>query len=133
MSTRHKALSVASGLQAGRGIEGVYLAGGRPTRQGGRAWARDLVLWISDMEYNPWLEVLFIENSKQDKNMLMIQLATMTGGNRSKLDIQKESTKQMIEWTFLKIEISKQNAEWKRLKNYLDIFTILSFVLLILF
>ena len=74
-------------------------------------------------EYNPWLEILFIENSKQNKNMLMIQLATMTGGNRSKLDIQKESTKQMIEWTFLKIEISKQNAEWKRH----DIFTILSF------
>ena len=39
----------------------------------------------------------------------------------------------MIEWTFLKIEISKQNTEWKRLKNYLDIFTILSFVVLILF
>ena len=27
----------------------------------------------------------------------------------------------------------KQNTEWKRLKNYLDIFMILSFVLLILF
>ena len=47
MSTRHKALSVASGLQAGRGIEGVYLAGGRPTR-GRRAWAKDGGGWGSE-------------------------------------------------------------------------------------
>ena len=33
--------SVASGLQARRGFEGVYLASCRPTRRRGRAGARD--------------------------------------------------------------------------------------------
>ena len=41
VSTRYKTPSVASGLQARRGFEGVYLASGRPTRRRGRAGARD--------------------------------------------------------------------------------------------
>ena len=46
--------------------------------------------------YYPWLDILFIENAKQIKNMLMILLTTMTRWIREKLDILKESRKQMI-------------------------------------
>ena len=56
-----------------------------------------LNFWQEEIQvYYPWLDILFIENAKQIKNMLMILLTTMTRWIREKLDILKESRKQMI-------------------------------------
>ena len=158
-ATRNRAPSVA--WWARRGFEGVYLAGGRPTR-GRRAWARDgggggsewlvsyckhvlnikgqgwifgcLPCMFPNMRVQKiWQNRFFVMHTEfltkrysevlsLARNSIYRKLKTRQehvndpasnedGVNRRKLDIPKEPTKQMIEWTILKIEISKQNAE----------------------
>ena len=72
----------------------------------------NLVPWISDIRYSGVLSLP--GNSiyrKLNKARTVNDPASNDDGvNWSKLDIPKESTKQMIEWTFPKIGISKQNA-----------------------
>ena len=72
------------------------------------------------------------ENSKQNKNMLMTLLERWRGESEQAQYIKRIN--KADDWMKISQDWDlKQKAERKRLKIYLDIFTNLSFVLLILF
>ena len=119
------------GVLGHEGFEGVFLVGGRPTGWAGvgKRWRRRGI-WMIGVVLQTCSQQQ--ENSKQNKNMLMTLLERWRGESEQAQYIKRIN--KADDWMKISQDWDlKQKAERKRLKIYLDIFTNLSFVLLILF
>ena len=82
-----------------------------------------LNFWHEDTQvYYPWLEILFIENAKQIKNMLMILLTTMTRWIRANSIYQKNQQSRWFNEQFSRLRFqSKIQCEnvWRIISIFL--------------